>query len=196
MRPVEFVPETKLASALLAEMQESHRHQMMVIDEYGDVVGLVTIEDLLEELVGEIADETDAEEAMITTTRLGWTMDARLTVDEFCKVTGVEAPDYEGDTGGRPGARSGGTGARGRRVLRPGSCPDPGHQDAGSPSLGGCGVDDATSLIGMRSGFVSVVGRPNVGKSTLVNKMVGSKVSITSKRPQTTRNTIPGCGTR
>ena len=44
----------------------------------------------------------------------------------------------------------------------------------------------------MRSGFVSVVGRPNVGKSTLVNQMVGSKVSITSKRPQTTRNTIRG----
>ena len=98
MRPAEFVPETKLASALLAEMQESHRHQMMVVDEYGDVVGLVTIEDLLEELVGEIADETDAEEAMITATRLGWTVDARVGVDEFCKVTGAEVPDYEGDT--------------------------------------------------------------------------------------------------
>ncbi|MDP9145064.1 MAG: CBS domain-containing protein [Actinomycetota bacterium] len=59
MRPVEFIPETKLASALLGEMQASRLHQMIVVDEYGEVAGLVTIEDLLEELVGEIADETD-----------------------------------------------------------------------------------------------------------------------------------------
>lgn len=101
MRPVEFVPETKLASALLAEMQESHTHQVIVVDEYGDVVGLVTIEDLLEELVGEIADETDHEEALIITRDDGWWVDARLGVDELCKVTGVRAPDdYEGDTVG------------------------------------------------------------------------------------------------
>ncbi len=98
MRPAEFVPETKLAASLLSEMQESHHHQMMVVDEYGDVVGLVTIEDLLEELVGEIADETDAEEDLVTPTRGGWVMDARLPVDDFCKVAKVNAPDHEGDT--------------------------------------------------------------------------------------------------
>lgn len=101
MRPVDFVPETKLASALLAEMQESHTHQVMVVDEYGDVVGLVTIEDLLEELVGEIADETDPDEALIVAQGDGWWVDARLGVDDLCKVTGVEPPDdYEGDTVG------------------------------------------------------------------------------------------------
>ena len=100
MRPVEFVPETKLAVSLLGEMQEGHTHQVIVVDEYGDVAGLVTIEDLLEELVGEITDETDAEEAMISATPDGWWVDARLPVDELCKVTGVEAPDYEGDTVG------------------------------------------------------------------------------------------------
>jgi putative hemolysin len=101
MRPVDFVPETKMASALLAEMQESHTHQVIVVDEYGDVVGLVTIEDLLEELVGEIADETDPEEALILAQGDGWWVDARLDVDDLCKVTGVEAPDdYEGDTVG------------------------------------------------------------------------------------------------
>jgi putative hemolysin len=101
MRPVDFVPETKMAAALLAEMQESHTHQVMVVDEYGDVVGLVTIEDLLEELVGEIADETDPDEALIIAQGDGWWVDARLAVDDLCKVTGVEPPDdYEGDTVG------------------------------------------------------------------------------------------------
>lgn len=101
MRPVEFVPETKLASSLLGEMQESHTHQVIVVDEYGDVVGLVTIEDLLEELVGEIADETDPDQALIVAQGERWWVDARLGVDELCKVTGIEPPDdYEGDTVG------------------------------------------------------------------------------------------------
>jgi CBS domain containing-hemolysin-like protein len=101
MRQVEFVPEVKLVSALLAEMQESHTHQVIVVDEYGDVVGLVTIEDLLEELVGEIADETDSDEDMISVEGDGWRVDARLPVDALCKVIGVDVgDDYEGDTVG------------------------------------------------------------------------------------------------
>jgi len=101
MRSVDFVPETKMASALLAEMQDSHTHQVIVVDEYGDVVGLVTIEDLLEELVGEIADETDPDEALIVSRGDGWWVDARLPVDELGKIAGIEPPeDYEGDTVG------------------------------------------------------------------------------------------------
>ncbi|MCH7582552.1 MAG: HlyC/CorC family transporter [Acidobacteria bacterium] len=100
MRPVEFVPETKRASSLLAEMQESHTHQVIVVDEYGDVAGLVTIEDLLEELVGEIADETDLEESLISRSGDGWDVDARLSVDDLVKATGVELPDEEWDTVG------------------------------------------------------------------------------------------------
>lgn len=100
MRPVDFVPETKLAATLLGEMQESHAHQLIVVDEYGDVAGLVTIEDLLEELVGEIADETDSEEDLIVELADGWIVDARLPADELFKVTGVDSLDYEGDTVG------------------------------------------------------------------------------------------------
>lgn len=100
MRPVEFVPETKLASALLAEMQESHTHQVIVVDEYGDVAGLVTIEDLLEELVGEIADETDFEETLVAPATEGWDVDARLGVQDLVKLTEVELPDGEWDTVG------------------------------------------------------------------------------------------------
>jgi CBS domain containing-hemolysin-like protein len=99
MRPVEFVPETKLASALLAEMRANHEHQIMVVDEYGEVSGLVTIEDLLEELVGEITDETDEEESYISD-RVdgGWDVDGRLAVDELAGVTGIDLPDEDWDT--------------------------------------------------------------------------------------------------
>ncbi len=99
MRPVEFVPETKLASALLGEMQANHRHQMIVVDEYGEVAGLVTIEDLLEELVGEIADETDEEETFISARRDGgWDVDGRLPVDDLARLAGVDLPDEDWDT--------------------------------------------------------------------------------------------------
>ncbi|MDF2729628.1 MAG: HlyC/CorC family transporter [Acidimicrobiia bacterium] len=99
MRPVEFVPETKLASALLGEMQANHQHQMIVVDEYGEVAGLVTIEDLLEELVGEIADETDEEEIFISARRDGgWDVDGRLPVDDLARLAGVDLPDEDWDT--------------------------------------------------------------------------------------------------
>ena len=99
MRPVEFVPETKLASALLGEMQANHRHQMIVVDEYGEVAGLVTIEDLLEELVGEIADETDEEEIFISVRADGgWDVDGRLPVDDLARLAGVDLPDEDWDT--------------------------------------------------------------------------------------------------
>lgn len=99
MRPVEFVPETKLASVLLGEMQGNHQHQMIVVDEYGEVAGLVTIEDLLEELVGEIADETDEEETFISVRGDGgWDIDGRLPVDELARLAGVDLPDEDWDT--------------------------------------------------------------------------------------------------
>jgi CBS domain containing-hemolysin-like protein len=101
MRPVEFVPETKLASALLGEMQANKVHQMIVVDEYGDVAGLVTIEDLLEELVGEIVDETDEEEVFFSPRPDGgWDVDARLSVDDLASLAGVELPDEDWDTVG------------------------------------------------------------------------------------------------
>jgi putative hemolysin len=100
MRPVEFVPENKYASTLLAEMRDRHLHQVMVADEYGDIVGLVTIEDLIEELVGEISDETDMVENLIVPRGDGWVVDARLPVDELEKVIGVDLPDEEWDTVG------------------------------------------------------------------------------------------------
>ncbi len=100
MRPVEFVPETKSASQLLAEMRDRHLHQVVVVDEYGDIAGLVTIEDLIEELVGEISDETDLVEHMVIPTGDTWEVDARASIDELVKATGVELPDEDWDTVG------------------------------------------------------------------------------------------------
>ncbi|WP_218081392.1 hemolysin family protein [Anthocerotibacter panamensis] len=62
LRPVNFIPESKSAAELLKEMQRDRRHMAIVCDEYGGTVGLVTLEDLLEEIVGEIRDEYDVEE--------------------------------------------------------------------------------------------------------------------------------------
>jgi CBS domain containing-hemolysin-like protein len=100
MRPVEFVPETKYASALLSEMRERHLHQVIVVDEFGDIAGLVTIEDLIEELVGEISDETDILEHPIVRRGFGWDVDAKTSIADLAKVTGVALPDEDWDTVG------------------------------------------------------------------------------------------------
>ena len=62
MRPATFVPDSKLLTGLLKEMQISHNHMAIVVDEYGGTAGLLTIEDILEEIVGEITDESDTEQ--------------------------------------------------------------------------------------------------------------------------------------
>jgi CBS domain containing-hemolysin-like protein len=62
MRPATFVPESKNLDELLHEMQRDHTHMAMLVDEYGGIAGLITLEDILEEIVGEIADEYDVSE--------------------------------------------------------------------------------------------------------------------------------------
>lgn len=101
MRPASFVPETKRVSELLREMQGNRNHLAVVVDEFGGTAGLVTIEDLLEEIVGEIADEYDDEAPMITPLEDGgYLLDARLSVDELGGLIGVDLPDEEWDTVG------------------------------------------------------------------------------------------------
>jgi len=101
MRPVDFVPETKRVPDLLREMQASKSHMAVVVDEYGGTAGLVTIEDLLEELVGEIVDEYDEDELLIEATADGgWQVDGRLPVSELSEIVGHELPNDEWDTVG------------------------------------------------------------------------------------------------
>ncbi len=101
IRPVHFVPETKTVHALLREMQASQVHIAVAVDEFGGTAGLVTIEDLLEELVGEIVDEYDNEPPMVQTLEDGdYLVDARLSVDDLNRIIGVHLPDEEWDTVG------------------------------------------------------------------------------------------------
>lgn len=95
-----FVPETKPIAELLREMQSNQQHMAIVIDEFGGTAGLVTIEDLIEELVGEIADEYDDEEPMIVQVGDAWLVDARLDVDDLADLVGVDLPSGEWDTVG------------------------------------------------------------------------------------------------
>lgn len=101
VHPAYFVPETKRVPELLREMQAKQVHLAVVVDEFGGTAGVVTIEDLLEELVGEIADEYDIEEPMVT--RLdggGYVIDARFGVDELAELLGIELSDEDWDTVG------------------------------------------------------------------------------------------------
>jgi len=98
MRPATFVPESKPIDALLREMQARQIHVAIVIDEYGGTAGLVTIEDILEEIVGEIADEYDKEQPPVEWLGEGRArVTARLPVEELEELFGVriEAEDVE-----------------------------------------------------------------------------------------------------
>jgi putative hemolysin len=87
MRPCFFIPESKRVDELLSELQERRVHLAVAVDEYGGVAGIVTIEDLLEEIVGEIEDEFDKNEPTIQHVNSGEAIvDARIQVDNFNEV--------------------------------------------------------------------------------------------------------------
>ena len=95
-----FVPETKQVSKLLKEMQTKQQHLAIVIDEFGGTAGMVTIEDLIEEIVGDIIDEFDDEEPMVHEIDGGWIVDGRLDVEDLADLAGIDLPDDEWDTVG------------------------------------------------------------------------------------------------
>src|SRR5204863_1124014 len=98
VRPAYFVPETKKLDDLLREIRKKRTHMAIVVDEYGSVAGLVTIEDLVEEIVGDIQDEYDREERLYE--KVGeneYIFDAKINIDEFNELmdTKLDNTSYE-----------------------------------------------------------------------------------------------------
>jgi CBS domain containing-hemolysin-like protein len=133
LRPAFFIPESKKVDDLLQELQQQKIHMASVIDEYGGTAGLVTIEDLLEEIVGEIQDEYDSEESfveVISDTEV--VFNARVDLDDVNRMMDIELPTEESDTLG------------GLVYSQLGKVPDPG---------------DVVMLDGVKIAVISVVGR-------------------------------------
>ncbi len=99
LRPAHFVPESKKLDDLLADMQLRKVHIAIVVDEYGGTAGIVTIEDILEEIVGEIQDEYDSEEATFQLMANDeYVFNARIDLDDVNDLLGTRYPTEQGDT--------------------------------------------------------------------------------------------------
>jgi len=99
LRPVHFVPENKPVNRLMREMQAQKFHLALVADEYGALAGLITLEDCLEELVGEIVDEHDDEESEVEHLGDGsYLVDGGMSIEDVNELLGIEVPDDDWET--------------------------------------------------------------------------------------------------
>ena len=98
MKPVDFVPESKLVSALLREMQKEGQHMAIVIDEYGGTAGVVTIEDLVEEIVGEIRDEHEAQADIVRENENSYVVPGNMDVDRLDELFHIRPNGHEAAT--------------------------------------------------------------------------------------------------
>jgi len=98
MKPVDFVPESKQVSALLREMQKENQHMAIVIDEYGGTAGVVTIEDLVEEIVGEIRDEHEAKADIVRENKNSYVVPGNMDVDRLDELFHIRPNGHEAAT--------------------------------------------------------------------------------------------------
>jgi magnesium and cobalt transporter len=121
VRPAVFTPESKRLNVLLQEFRKSRNHMAIVVDEYGGVIGLVTIEDVLEQIVGDIEDETDIDDESKMVLRRDendWVIKAELPIGSFNQMFGTHLDDREVDTvGGIVTSELGHVPRRGEQVV-------------------------------------------------------------------------------
>jgi magnesium and cobalt transporter len=121
LRPAVFIPESKRLNVLLKDFRASRNHMAIVVDEYGGVAGLVTIEDVLEQIVGDIADEYDFDETaddIIAEKNGAWRVKATTEIGKFNEVFGTRYSDETNDTiGGLLLARFGHMPKRGEQLA-------------------------------------------------------------------------------
>jgi putative hemolysin len=144
-RSVKFLPISKTVLSSLSEMRRERAHLAIVADEYGGTAGIVTLEDLVEELIGEIRDEYDIEQESTTLRGGDVEVDGLLNLDEFTEQTGIELPEGPYET------------AAGFVIAALGKLPEPGD----SVQVGGHTIT-VTALDGRRIDRLRVTGKPAV----------------------------------
>jgi CBS domain containing-hemolysin-like protein len=96
IRPPFFVPVNKKINDLLEEFQQNKMHLAIVVDEYGGTSGLVTMEDILEEIVGEIGDESDEDEKLFSkVNKSTYIFEAKILLNDFCKIINIEDDSFD-----------------------------------------------------------------------------------------------------
>jgi len=119
LRPIPFIPENMKINQLLKELREKHQHIAMVTNEYGSITGLVTLEDVLEEIVGEISDEYEEKpEKIIPLKQGGWLIDAGMTLNEIVELLQISFETQDALTlGGFLTEKLGHIPKKGERIL-------------------------------------------------------------------------------
>jgi putative hemolysin len=176
---VKFLPISKTVLAALSEMRRERAHLAIVVDEYGGTAGIVTLEDLVEELIGDIRDEYDTAQAVAMRLPRGeMEVDGLLNLDDFAEQTGIELPEgpyetvagyvlaalgelpTEGDSVRVPGYTITVTEMDGRRIARLRVAPTPGPRPGPGPSAPGPSVP-GSSLPGPSIPGPSIPGPPS-----------------------------------
>ena len=101
VKGIKYVPENKKISDLLKEFQQNKTHMAAVSDEYGGISGLITMQDILEQIVGEINDEfdTDDDKLFRKVSDNYYIFDGRITIDDFCRELGLDSADFDDEKG-------------------------------------------------------------------------------------------------